>query len=281
MKNAILSLIAVFVCSPIFADCDAYQGGFYEYVLNVSQDLVLVGEVVEEHIITPPAVVPNPGEDGIPSYSVRMSKVRVDEIWCGEIIMLQSEDMPKWAAEFTNTSEFIWFRSFHNVGSSFSFWEQSGGGTIPNVITTRFIDNFYGGNACAPSALAILEDESLHGTVYWDESFGEAPYSKDDLKNRILEHSPLCKASGLNDLPAIDASIYPIPAQDLLNISIQEDLGANSEIILTNAIGQQVFLKKGINSNELLDISALQPGIYFLEIRQQNQRVFAETVLKN
>ncbi|MCB2207922.1 MAG: T9SS type A sorting domain-containing protein [Bacteroidetes bacterium] len=73
-----------------------------------------------------------------------------------------------------------------------------------------------------------------------------------------------CEGLGVQDNYAATAiSIYPNPSNKLMSITNKQDILIN-EVIIYDGIGQKVLHQVG--SNPTLDISALNPGLYLVEI---------------
>ena len=66
--------------------------------------------------------------------------------------------------------------------------------------------------------------------------------------------------------------VYPNPASDLINISYTIDVKA-TEIIVTDIAGREVQRQKiiSINSPCTMDIKALANGIYFLQLKKEEE----------
>jgi hypothetical protein len=65
-------------------------------------------------------------------------------------------------------------------------------------------------------------------------------------------------------------SVYPNPANDLLNIDITNANFKNSEVVIYNISGTEV-LKTNLTSNSArLNIEALSAGVYFVRVINQN-----------
>ena len=78
--------------------------------------------------------------------------------------------------------------------------------------------------------------------------------------------------------------MYPIPANDNLNIIIGEDLNTIDKVFITNSVGQTLISKDYSNivnnDNVDLDISNLIPGLYFIEISDKDANVIKRTFVK-
>ncbi|MCD4725965.1 MAG: T9SS type A sorting domain-containing protein [Bacteroidales bacterium] len=72
-------------------------------------------------------------------------------------------------------------------------------------------------------------------------------------------------------------SIYPNPANDILSISCKD--GATIEkVIIYNQMGQKVF--EGELSNNTVDVSSLHPGMYIIELINQEWKVRRKLIVE-
>lgn len=78
----------------------------------------------------------------------------------------------------------------------------------------------------------------------------------------------------LNEVSMSDVSIYPNPTTGILNVNIDKDFDA----VVYNYQGQ-VMMKMNDNSRQL-DLSNLTAGIYFVEIRTNNNAFVKKVILK-
>lgn len=73
-------------------------------------------------------------------------------------------------------------------------------------------------------------------------------------------------------------SVYPNPSNDQFFLSELEFV--NAELLIYNELGQVVFMQSNVNAkNHKIDLSSLQNGVYFLEIRSE-QQVYTAKLLK-
>ena len=87
-------------------------------------------------------------------------------------------------------------------------------------------------------------------------------------------------STGIADLSNQSFSIFPNPTTGQLNIVSNTSLN-KATIQLTNAIGEMVIEKKGYSGNNLyLDIAAITPGVYFIQIINQGN-ISRKKVFKN
>jgi hypothetical protein len=99
-----------------------------------------------------------------------------------------------------------------------------------------------------------------------------------------------CNATGVTELTAIESTfslknIYPIPAKDYLNLSINSQIKDNLKIEVYNSIGQKVideteFLIKGDNKEKLF-IGDIKSGNYILRLINDNGTLLTRNFVKN
>ena len=67
---------------------------------------------------------------------------------------------------------------------------------------------------------------------------------------------------GVNDMQGSTVAIYPNPAKGYFQLKVSEK---NCDIVVYNALGQEV-LKRGVVDGELVDVSGLVTGIYYVMV---------------
>ena len=73
---------------------------------------------------------------------------------------------------------------------------------------------------------------------------------------------------GIDQVENLNVNLYPNPASRFLNVESAEGL---SQVVIYNAIGQQVVVRRDINANALqLDLGNLAIGTYTMQIRSLN-----------
>ncbi len=78
-----------------------------------------------------------------------------------------------------------------------------------------------------------------------------------------------------NDFASFDALLYPNPASDIININPGHSIRSTYRIM--NSLGNVVA--KGTIKNNVVDVSALQKGIYFIELTDEEE-TFTEKFIK-
>jgi len=117
----------------------------------------------------------------------------------------------------------------------------------------------------------------------WDDALAQTTSTAIDLNNDLYSVTVTdnngCTATdtitvklyiGINNVNSyLTASIYPNPAKDVLNISINTSNSVNVEFVIYDAIGQVVYKNKvsTVNGNNLfnVDLSNEADGIYFIK----------------
>lgn len=114
-----------------------------------------------------------------------------------------------------------------------------------------------------------------------------------DLKYRPSDHklligthgngmyeATISSTLGLEDIENISSAIklYPNPVHDNLNIKLPQADGNKVAYSVLNLSGQRIF--SGILDNESLNVSALTPGMYFLQIKTNDGRQGAKSFIK-
>ncbi len=114
-----------------------------------------------------------------------------------------------------------------------------------------------------------------------------------DLKYRPADHklligthgngmyeATISSTLGLEDFNNISSVIklYPNPVHNDLNVKIPQTDGINVSHSVVNLSGQMMF--SGILDKEILDVSALSPGMYFIQIKTNDGRIGAKSFIK-
>jgi hypothetical protein len=77
------------------------------------------------------------------------------------------------------------------------------------------------------------------------------------------------------DLPALDVTYYPNPAQDFLIVKAQDNM---ESIRIFNLNGQQVYFEKMDGNQKMVDLSTLTPGAYFIKVQIGGQEGVAKLI---
>lgn len=157
--------------------------------------------------------------------------------------------------DFSDSGETVWTKSASTTTP------VSGSITIPATATlgtTRLrVSMKYNGipTACESFSYGQVEDYSVNITA-----------------SGIVEVNEIAIADKLSS----DITLYPNPVDNELNISVSDKTG--SDFTITNALGQRV--SSGHLSENPIDVSKLNTGIYFIEFNGAQKRVTKKFIKK-
>jgi hypothetical protein len=84
---------------------------------------------------------------------------------------------------------------------------------------------------------------------------------------------------GVNDVDISDnIKIYPNPVENNLNIKLPSNLGNETRFTINNILGQEI--SKGDFKNNVIDVSQLQTGMYFLQISAEGRKGVKQFIKK-
>lgn len=78
-----------------------------------------------------------------------------------------------------------------------------------------------------------------------------------------------------------ELEVYPNPANDFVNIKLNNIEPVNTELLVRTISGKTVLTKRNMNSEiSVIDISTLQKGIYFIELLKNGKQVDIKKLIK-
>ena len=110
--------------------------------------------------------------------------------------------------------------------------------------------------------------------------FEEGGYRNSILKSKAF-NSPAIYAAQLPDFYPkwLDVKIYPNPATDNLNLYMEYDARWMGKEIYVMDMTGKIVLKKAVTSTlQSLNISHLPPGLYFIRVEKDNEKVVRKFV---
>lgn len=137
------------------------------------------------------------------------------------------------------------------------------------------------------AVLKVVDDPADHNTYKWFKNNESTPFSTSDSVNVTVnantdihleaKSNKGCSANkwititytvGIDDVENINVNLYPNPASRFLSVESTDGL---SQVVIYNALGQQVIARRDINANATqLDLGALATGVYTMQIRSLN-----------
>jgi len=127
-------------------------------------------------------------------------------------------------------------------------------------------------------------------TVYWTAAQGSTTYV--DVNESKVENCEgtaetfevtIDECVGVEEITKGNVSIFPNPANNTLNISLENIVNSTVELTMLNAQGKLVLIKEINNtdseSTTKFDVSKLLPGIYILQLKSENSIIERKKVL--
>jgi len=92
-----------------------------------------------------------------------------------------------------------------------------------------------------------------------------------------------CRETG-NNLQSFELNLFPIPANEILNISYESASESNFSIRLINMLGKEVFVNTGTsssgNNQTEMNLEGITPGIYFLEVINGSDKKIEKVIIE-
>lgn len=123
-----------------------------------------------------------------------------------------------------------------------------------------------------PNLICIFVDDADYSEVNWTR----------DPASTFVETQAECDALAVNDFQNKKINIYPNPVQAKLYVSIPFDFFApNSLLIITDALGKKVH-QSTLQVREFeINLSHLQNGIYFLNVKNNRTQLLTKKFIKS
>ncbi|MEI8137631.1 MAG: T9SS type A sorting domain-containing protein, partial [Bacteroidota bacterium] len=83
-----------------------------------------------------------------------------------------------------------------------------------------------------------------------------------------------------NNLSKMDINIYPNPSTGIVNIDfLNSSQNLNYKLQITNTLGQEVYQTNLNNTKSTINVQTLKSGIYFLNIKQNDNVLSAKKII--
>ena len=132
-----------------------------------------------------------------------------------------------------------------------------------------------GAGAIAQEVVASSGNSNSAGGITVDWTLGEPVIETLTGANNILTqgmHQSKLTVTNLDDMviPGMEISVYPNPTKDLLKIEVESQGNELLRYELFDITGRKMVLKKMRSKSEEVDMSSYSPGIYLLNVLNQN-----------
>jgi len=158
--------------------------------------------------------------------------------------------------------------------------------SLSRFLSNGVLDSTFGDNGHIITDVANDNDEAFAVLLQNDGRLVVSGYSSSSFTDglvlcRYLNDSP--PTTGINEIENTSFVVFPNPAQDKINIRLNNSKSAEITIRLTDISGREVLIKKAtagmrINNFEM-DITLLQKGVYILHIKSQEDNRQTKVVI--
>ena len=145
---------------------------------------------------------------------------------------------------------------------------------LDNDSIQLFIDGtfYYGGKYTA-----VVGSTAQIGAFNFYPDGGNGPGIIHYLDDMVYQAGSL-QPTALRDNIAIDFNMYPNPAED--RVTIVNSISGESVIAIKDAVGRVQKEVRTFNNSVTIDVAELEPGIYFVEMRNGNQRGVSKLIVR-
>ncbi len=146
-------------------------------------------------------------------------------------------------------------------------WEQTVGGNaqLPLLFTNNMTNGFPATYDTIDLDNITNADVALHNgsiMVVWQDG--------NTRTVRYRKGTYTLAPSAVNDITEGTFSIFPNPATNSLHV--QSSFGLSSmNIVITDLLGKSIMTQSLLNGADLIDISSLNDGVYFIQVKTDNQ----------
>lgn len=86
--------------------------------------------------------------------------------------------------------------------------------------------------------------------------------------------------AGLQENTMTEVTVYPNPASGKVNLHVQNNMGTEFEMIITDILGKTVLKSNFVSNDIVLDISSLTSGIYMITLDDGNTKINKKLIIK-
>jgi hypothetical protein len=94
-------------------------------------------------------------------------------------------------------------------------------------------------------------------------------------------HTQFVAALAIDEFENGSFVFYPNPASDFVTISLKDTANSISTVTVYDVLGKMILQKKAANSiiTDTVDLSSVNPGIYFIEVQTENNTKVVKKLL--
>lgn len=104
-------------------------------------------------------------------------------------------------------------------------------------------------------------------------------YNAPVITNRF--DSMFIEPLSINDFDNVDVRVYPNPAKDIVTVTLSQNILNTTEVSLVDIQGKTINIpKKKFNGTVELDVSSLNAGLYFIQLRSGNNIIIEKLIVE-
>lgn len=128
--------------------------------------------------------------------------------------------------------------------------------------------------------------------IYYETTDDQTALGGGVTTTTVMKYQPLDGADPTGDT-IVDAiserllenhvNVYPNPATDVVNVEITTPLSGTASLTISNVLGQELISRSGSElsmGTNIIDVNTLDNGIFFVTIKDDNQRVIKKITIK-
>ena len=132
-----------------------------------------------------------------------------------------------------------------------------------------------------------LDSTILDGQI--DQNYNNASPDFSTKRYWVIVNDGGCKQkayynrpTGVEDVNAISVvNVYPNPANDVVNVEINGNVGGNVQVELLNLLGQRLNVQTDVNRKATINVASLPAGIYLIDCSVNGTKIATNRFIKN
>jgi len=127
------------------------------------------------------------------------------------------------------------------------------------------------------------DDDDGDGVLTIDEDYNNNgdPTDDDTNSNMIPDYLEAAVALNVESLDKLSFKLYPNPAKNMVTVTLNQNILNTTELSLVDIQGKTINIpKKEFNSTVELDVSTLNSGLYFIQLRSGNNIIIEKLIVE-
>ncbi len=127
------------------------------------------------------------------------------------------------------------------------------------------------------------DDDDGDGVLTIDEDYNNNgdPTDDDTNSNMIPDYLEAAVALNVESLDKLSFKLYPNPAKDMVTVTLSQNILNTTEVSLVDIQGKAINIpRKEFNGTVELDVSSLNAGLYFIQLRSGNNIIIEKLIVE-